>query len=74
MGFVADSVAVFGDGHTSGFFDPIIIIAHGGLGVCDGAHSWFVLKKGSGVIAENAMSGAPGDGTPTSQEEGMKGW
>ena len=46
MGFVADSVAVFGDGRTSGFFDPIIIIAHGGLGVCDGAHRYFVMKKG----------------------------
>jgi len=67
-------MAVLRDRHTSGWSNQGFIIAHGGLGVCDGAHSWFVLKKGSGVIAENAMSGAPGDGTPTSQEEGMKGW
>jgi hypothetical protein len=67
-------MAVLRDRHTAGWSNQSFIIAHGGLGVCDGAHSWFVLKKGSGVIAENAMSGAPGDGTPTSQEEGMKGW
>jgi hypothetical protein len=33
------------DGHTSGRCDPIVIIALGGLGVCDGVHSGFVMKK-----------------------------
>jgi hypothetical protein len=60
MGFVADSVAVFGDGHTSEFFDPIVIIAHGGLGVCDGAHTYFVMKKKvRGQIVELGMLAAP---------------
>jgi hypothetical protein len=40
--------------HTSAWSNQSFIIAHAGLGVCDGAHSWFVMKKGSGVIAENA--------------------
>jgi len=57
MGFVADSVAVFGDGHTSGFFDPIIIIAHGGLEVCDGAHRSFVMKKVTRAIARVRRKG-----------------
>jgi hypothetical protein len=35
----------FGDGHTSDCSDQIAIIAHGGLGVCDGAHGSFVMKK-----------------------------
>jgi pimeloyl-ACP methyl ester carboxylesterase len=49
-----------------------MIIAHGAVGVCDGAHSGFVMKKDRRVglracgcprhplIAKNAMSGAPG--------------
>jgi len=36
---------VSGDGHTSRFFDPIVIIARGGREVCDRAHRRFVMKK-----------------------------
>jgi hypothetical protein len=32
-------MAVAGDGHTPGFSELIVIIAQGGVGVCDGAHS-----------------------------------
>jgi hypothetical protein len=35
----------FGDGHTSNRSDQIAIIAHGGLGACDGAHNLFVMKE-----------------------------
>jgi len=35
-----------------------MIIAHGGLEVCDGAHSWFVMKKVRGQIAESGMFAA----------------
>jgi len=38
-------MAAFGDGRTSDCSDQIAIIAHGGLGVCDGAHGSFVMKK-----------------------------
>ena len=39
---------VSGDGRTSGFFDPIVIIARGGLEVCDGEHRLIVMKKSQG--------------------------
>ena len=50
-----------------------MIVAHGAVGVCDGAHSGFVMKKDRRVglrdcgcsrhplIAKNAMSGHPAD-------------
>jgi hypothetical protein len=44
-GIVAAAMAACGNGHTSVCSDPIIIIAHGGLEVCDGAHRLFVMKK-----------------------------
>jgi hypothetical protein len=40
---------VSGDGRTSGFFDPIVIIARGGREVCDGARRRLVMKKGAGI-------------------------
>ncbi|HXY77641.1 MAG TPA: hypothetical protein VEH47_02425 [Candidatus Acidoferrales bacterium] len=46
---MADYGAVWGDGHTSGFFDPIVIVARGGVDVCDGAHRRFVMKKEAGM-------------------------
>jgi len=36
------------DGHTSGFFDLMVIVAHDGVDVCDGAHGRFVMKKVKG--------------------------
>jgi hypothetical protein len=42
---------VSGDGRTSGFYDPIVIIARGGWEVCDGAHGRFVMKKRRGSDA-----------------------
>ena len=59
-GILADSMAAFGDGHTSGCSDQIAIIAHGGLGVCDGAHRWFVMKKVRGSAQALRGSGIPG--------------
>jgi hypothetical protein len=38
-GIVAAALAAFGDKYTSACSDPVIIVAHGGLGVCDGAHT-----------------------------------
>jgi len=49
-------MAVFGDGHTFAFSNPIVIIAHGGWEVCDAAHSGFVMKK---VRRQVADVGAP---------------
>jgi len=59
MGLGAASMAVLRDRHTSGCADQVFIIAHGGLGVCDGAHRWFVMKKVRGQIAELGMLAAP---------------
>jgi hypothetical protein len=57
--------------HTSGCAYRVAIIADRGLLVSDDVHRCFVMKKGRGSdcgtargiphIAENAMSGAPGD-------------
>src|SRR5271157_3853001 len=62
-GILADSMAAFGDGHTSGCSDQIAIIAHGGLGVCDGAHRWFVTKEISRVPHPSFFEGW--DSAPT---------
>jgi hypothetical protein len=45
MGIPADFMAVLRARHTSDRCNPIVIIAHEGLGVCDGVHSGFVMKK-----------------------------
>jgi hypothetical protein len=37
-------MTVSGDGHTPRFFDLIVIIAQGELGVCDGDHSSVVMN------------------------------
>src|SRR5208337_5239283 len=56
-GILADSMAAFGDGHTSSCSDQIAIIAHGGLEVCDGAHKWFVTKEISRVPHPSFLEG-----------------
>ncbi len=45
-------MALLRDPHTFGCAHQISIIARGGLDVCDGAHSWFVMKKRSEVTLE----------------------
>jgi len=51
-------MAVLRDRHTSGCANQVLIIAHGRLDVCDGVHSWFVMKKVRGRIAELGMLAA----------------
>ena len=54
------SMAVFGDGHTSGCCDPVVSIAHDGMGVCDGAHGVFVMKRAGVLLNAVAPSGDSG--------------
>ena len=63
-------MAVSGDGHTSGFSDPTVIIALGELDVCDGDHRCFVMiagvnepaqaKLGRGTLLSGDGGGSPG--------------
>jgi len=64
-------MTVSGDGHTAGFFDLIVIIVHGGVGVCDGAHSsvvrnaaW-VHKLANYLIALSGLKSCRGSGRET---------
>jgi hypothetical protein len=51
-------------GHTSVCSNQIVIIARGGLKVCDAAHSGFVMKKVRRRMPKQKRRGTPGLDNP----------